>query len=330
MLGSVRQEAAPLQEEVADAARRGEVDVLLGCFASGLLYKLTVDRPVVHFSDLTFHLLEETYSWARERPRWRRAASDAVERDVLRHAAAIIVPTGWVRDSVVQHYGVPAQHVHVIPLGANLCDGADAKPAGPDPSPPGRDDLRLTITAADPKRKRLDLAVEVVEVLRRRGWRATLTCVGGCTPKAEAAPFVECVGRLDHNDPQERRRHIQLIRDSHIMMLPSDAEAFGIAPVEAAHLGRPSVVSAAGGLPEVVLDGRTGRVVPVDGTAEQYADAVEQLVADPQTWRDYCAAAEDRAREVLNWTHFTTATMAVLEDVCRRPRPRLSGPPAAR
>jgi glycosyltransferase involved in cell wall biosynthesis len=319
MLQRVRESAAGVHQQVRRAVAQQRVDVLVGCFASPLLYGLDAGRPLVHFSDLTFRLLVETYAWAREMPRHQRVATEAVERDVLRRCDAHLVPTRWARDSMVRDYGVQTHRIHVIPLGANLGEEATAHAPGASSGPPlpSRSGLRLTITAANAQRKRLDLAVQTTSILRRRGWNASLSCVGGQTARAREAPFVHCHGRLDHNDPQQRRQHVQLIRDSHVMMLPSEAEAFGIAPIEAAHLGVPSVVSAAGGLREVVQDRRTGRVVPVDAPADAYADAVEDLVADLPGYRACCAAAQRRAREELSWSHFASAALAVLEDLCR-------------
>ena len=64
-----------------------------------------------------------------------------------------------------------------------------------------------------------------------------------------------------------------------IMLVPSRSEAFGLVAVQAALAGRPVVATRTGGLPEVVLDGRTGIVVPVDD-AEALAEAIMQLLGD--------------------------------------------------
>lgn len=323
MLRRSRTRSTAFQRDVRQVTEREGLNVLLGCFASGLLYRFDIGRPIIHFSDLTFRLLEQTYDWAAQMPRWRRQATHAVEHDVLCRADAVIVPTEWARVSVIDDYDAENERVHVIPLGANLNESAST--ATHERSLPSRDDLRLTITAANPWRKRVDFAVAATARLRERGWNARLWCVGAATPDAVAAPYVHVVGRLNHDDPAQRRRHEAIMRDSHVMLLPSEAEAFGIAPVEAAHQGRPAVVSAAGGLGEVVLDGRTGRVLPVDATAEQYADAIEQMVSDDRRYQQMCEAARWRAQNVLNWDRFARDTLDLMRDLtrarARRPTP---------
>jgi glycosyltransferase involved in cell wall biosynthesis len=68
---------------------------------------------------------------------------------------------------------------------------------------------------------------------------------------------------------------------SSLVVLPSLAESFGFAALEAMSLGRPVVASRAGGLPEVVADGETGLLADV-GDADALADALRALLRDPR------------------------------------------------
>jgi glycosyltransferase involved in cell wall biosynthesis len=64
----------------------------------------------------------------------------------------------------------------------------------------------------------------------------------------------------------------------------SRVEGLGLAVLEAMHMGRAVLATAAGGIPESVEDGVTGRVVPV-GDAAAWAAAAEALLADPGALR---------------------------------------------
>lgn len=59
----------------------------------------------------------------------------------------------------------------------------------------------------------------------------------------------------------------------------SRSESFGVAIIEASATGRPVVVSDAGGLPEVVVDGVTGIIVPTEDP-QSAADAILKLILD--------------------------------------------------
>lgn len=75
-----------------------------------------------------------------------------------------------------------------------------------------------------------------------------------------------------------------LISRSTVVVLPSLAESFGFAALEASSVGRPVVASDAGGLPEVVVDGVTGLVVPA-GDSRALAEALCRLLKEPE-WAD--------------------------------------------
>lgn len=71
----------------------------------------------------------------------------------------------------------------------------------------------------------------------------------------------------------------QAIDDSAIVVVPSLGEGFGMVALEAMERARPVIVSAVGGLPEIVADGETGLVVP-SADAEALADAIVALAGD--------------------------------------------------
>jgi L-malate glycosyltransferase len=81
-----------------------------------------------------------------------------------------------------------------------------------------------------------------------------------------------------------------------VMLLPSDSESFGLAALEAMACGVPVIGAAAGGLPEVVLHGTTGFLLPV-GDVEGMAEAALELLGDPEKWKRFSAEARRRAVE---------------------------------
>ena len=67
--------------------------------------------------------------------------------------------------------------------------------------------------------------------------------------------------------------------DSAVVVVPSLGEGFGMVALEAMERGRPVVASDVGGLPEIVVDGETGLVVP-SGDADALAWAIAELTAN--------------------------------------------------
>ena len=84
------------------------------------------------------------------------------------------------------------------------------------------------------------------------------------------------------------------IEDAAIVVVPSIGEGFGMVALEAMERGRPVIVSAVGGLPEIVADGETGLVVP-PADANALADAIVALADDLERAAAMGRAARDRA-----------------------------------
>jgi len=73
-------------------------------------------------------------------------------------------------------------------------------------------------------------------------------------------------------------------------------EAFGLSALEPMSHGIPVVASAVGGLPEVVIDGETGLLVP-PGDEEAIARALAELLTDPERRTDMGRRGRERARQ---------------------------------
>lgn len=116
--------------------------------------------------------------------------------------------------------------------------------------------------------------------------KLTLRIVGGGPQEEELKELtkqlgidnqVNFVGRVDSKDvPNELDKF-----DIYVALSRLDSESFGVAIIEAGAAGRPVVVSDAGGLPEVVINGKTGLVVPRENP-QAAADAITQLILDRQ------------------------------------------------
>jgi glycosyltransferase involved in cell wall biosynthesis len=85
----------------------------------------------------------------------------------------------------------------------------------------------------------------------------------------------------------------RLIQSADAVVLPSVAEAFGLVLVESLYLGTPVVSTTAGGIPEIVDDGRDGLLVP-PGDAHALEEALAALLNDPPTLRRLAGAGRTK------------------------------------
>lgn len=300
------------QIDTPESRAAGEApDLLFGVCIATAIARLETDIPIVYFSDATSPIINATYPAFAERGEALKQARQNAERDALARVTRAVFAAPATMQSALEHLGVPESRAHVVPMGAHVVP-ADPRTITAPAAPPTRRDCRLLVIAADPVRKRVDLAVRTAELLRKTGVHATLSVVGPGTPLARRSDAVDFVGTLRLSCPDDAQTHRALLRACHLQLLPSLGEAFGIAPAESAHFARPSIVSAAGGLPFVVLHDDTGIVMPVDAGPQQWAQAIARLVDDPARYRLYSAAALARARTKLTWSAWGASMVSIM------------------
>lgn len=162
----------------------------------------------------------------------------------------------------------------------------------------------------------------VAELDRNQRLRLVIAGTGGERETLEAlvaelklVDRVEFVGQIAHEKVPRRLQKFD------IFCAPSrlDSESFGVAAVEASACGLPVVVSDAGGLPEVVLHGVTGLVVPRNNP-EALAQALQTLVLDPAKRKTMGQAGRAHVLEHYEWGHCVETMVAVYRDVIERAR----------
>jgi N-acetyl-alpha-D-glucosaminyl L-malate synthase BshA len=102
-----------------------------------------------------------------------------------------------------------------------------------------------------------------------------------------------------------------------LFLLPSESESFGLAALEALSCEVPVIATAAGGLPEVVVDGECGFLFPV-GDVEAMARAAHDLLVDPPRRRAMGEAGRLRAVTVFSQDAVVGRYRAIYERVTGR------------
>lgn len=132
------------------------------------------------------------------------------------------------------------------------------------------------------------------------------------------ADRVSFEGAIPHSRVAER------IGAATLVAIPSRREAFGLVALEAAQMGRPVVATAAGGLPEVVVHGKTGSIVPIDDVLGMAA-AISSLLNDPLGATRMGLAAHKRASRRFDWGGYVSSYEAIYKRLLRHDRARSMG-----
>jgi alpha-maltose-1-phosphate synthase len=285
---------------------------------------------------VTAHSLEPLRPWKAEQLGGGFRISSDIERRAYEAADRVIAVSNGMRADILRSYpALDPERVVTIYNGIDLDDWA------PNPDPD-----RARALGLDPERPSV---VFVGRITRQKGLphllRAAsalpadvqlILCAGAPdTPEilAEVRGLVEELQQsrdgvvwIDASLPREDLR--VLLTHATTFVCPSVYEPLGIVNLEAMACGAPVVGSATGGIPEVIDDGVTGFLVPIeqvqDGTGtpvdpDRYvadlADALTRMVADPEAARRMGAAGRERAAEHFDWGSIAEQTIAVYETV---------------
>ena len=299
---------------------------------AGHLAKLLYDVPHV----CTTHSLEPLRPWKAEQLGGGYALSSFCEQTALEAADRIIAVSAQMRDDILRCYpAVQPERVAVVHNGIDVdvyrrVEATDA----------------LARHGIDPERPSV---VFVGRITRQKGVVHLLEAADHLDPEAQ---LVLCAGAPDTPEiaaevsaQVERLRErrdgvvwidallprpdvIQILSAATVFVCPSIYEPFGLVNVEAMACEAAVVASATGGIPEIVVDGETGLLVEVGPPADAYgtpqdrqgfarrlADALNELVADPERARAYGVAGRRRVEELFSWDAIAERTAAIYASV---------------
>lgn len=261
-------------------------------------------QPIVIWSDATFAGTMETHpTLARERL-CKESLRDALanERAALTRCRLAVYLSDWAADTAIRHYHLDPAKVRVVPGGANLDAGLEpAEVETVIASRPGNR-CNLLFIAQRWQAKGGELAIEVARALNQSGLPTTLTIVGAPPDAPDALPpFVQLAGVLRKSVPQELARLQTLLRQAHFLILPTRAEAFGFVFCEASAFAVPSLATRVGGVPTAVVDGRNGRLFPLDSGPDPYCAYVDDMLRRPAQYRELARSSFNEHATRLNW-----------------------------
>lgn len=276
-----------------DALRSCEV--LFAPFSSECLFRLKTDKPLVYLSDATFAIMTGYYF--NDLAKCSVRQGNMVEQRAIGKAAGVIVSSDWAARSVISDYHKDPAKVYMVEFGANVDEKDIIKR-------PFRYDghLDLLFLGVDWIRKGGRIAVEACEWLNRNGVPAALHIVGirNLQPETRSLPFVDYVGFLNKNIPEQYHRLVDVIGKCHCMLLPTLAECSAIAFCESSANGLPVFSHKTGGVGNYVLDGVNGHLLPIGSTGEDFGSRIKQSLESGELER-MSVTARQLYRSKLNW-----------------------------
>jgi glycosyltransferase involved in cell wall biosynthesis len=238
---------------------------------------------------------------------------------LLRRADAVTATGDFLASVILRRFGVKST---VVPFGidTSLFRPAAGKIKGS--AGAGEGPLRIGFVKwLEPKYGAQDL-VEALGLLADLQIEATLVGDGPLRESLETrvrelglAERVHFLGRRPHSEIPD------LLRGFDLLAMPSRQEAWGVAAAEASATAMPVVATRVGGIPEVVVDGKTGLLVPPQDPPA-LAAAIRRLAGDRELRHRLGHAGRERVESLFAWQRCVDLMVGVYRDAADRPRPR--------
>jgi phosphatidyl-myo-inositol dimannoside synthase len=247
------------------------------------------------------------------------AARPRLTSFAVRHANVNIAISRYTKELAVGA-GAAADRVHVIPVGASVEDvGATSENHSP---------TLLTVGRLSERYKGHDVVLRALPLVVAGVPDARWVVVGDGPLRAELEARAAAFGvrdRVHFTGQVPDAERDGWFRQAQVFVMPARApvagagEGFGIVFLEANLHGLPVVAGGVGGALDAVVDGVTGVLVdPTDHVA--VADAVVDLLRDPEKARSMGASGAARARQDFGWPEVAARVEAVLRSVVRATR----------
>jgi glycosyltransferase involved in cell wall biosynthesis len=211
----------------------------------------------------------------------------ALERTIYQNATRIFTRSQHVAADLTRHYQIAPAKVVCVYAGANVPVAEDAALDNA-----AYTNRHILFVGWDWERKGGAVLAAAFERVLRILPDAHLT-IAGARPRLRL-PNCTVLGRVPMN---ELSRHYAR---ASVFCLPTRLEPFGVAVLEAMTHRLPVVGTSVGALPEMILDGVSGHIVPQDDEV-QLADALLNLLCDPVRCREFGTAGYEIAKARYTW-----------------------------
>jgi glycogen synthase len=285
---------------------------------------------------ITTHSLEPLRPWKREQLGGGYDFSVWVEKTAIEMADAVIAVSAQTRGDVERLFNIKPERLHVIHNGIDLEEYRRTEST----AALTRYGIKKPFVLFVGRITRQKGIIHLVRAVQHMdpGFQVVLCAGAPDTPEigremkeAVAKVQAEHGGVIWIDEMVDKLTVRELYSHASVFCCPSIYEPFGIINLEAMACETAVVASAVGGIKEVVVDGETGFLVPIDQMTESPFEArdaekfardlaarINQLMADPALCEKFGRAGRKRAEEKFGWPAIALETKALYEKLLRK------------
>jgi len=214
------------------------------------------------------------------------------EKQVYRSVDQIFCFSKFLANSFINDFGLPESKVSVIYAGINLDENKITVPNK------SYNSKTVLFSGFDFKNKGGEVLLRAFDIVTKAVPGARLILTG---PNINNLPdYVTNLGPLSKTNPQDLEKLYNSYKEASIFTLPTLADAFPNVIREAMAAKLPCVASDTGSMSEMIVDGKTGYIIPI-GDADALANRLISLLTDENLCKIMGTAGYERQKQLFSW-----------------------------
>jgi glycosyltransferase involved in cell wall biosynthesis len=225
-----------------------------------------------------------------------------IEKLALNNSALAVFSSEWAASFALNYHKVNPSKVKVVPFGANVThnntvDAIERFIANRD-----KGICKLLFVGVDWIRKGGDVALNTAIELNRKGLKTELSIVG-VEPKVDKPlpEYVKSLGFISKSTKEGTEYLNKLFEESHFLIVPSQAEAYGLVFCESNSFGVPALATDVGGIPTIIKNDINGRTFSKDAAVVEYVNYISDLMSDYDKYEKLALSSFNEYTIRLNW-----------------------------
>lgn len=288
-------------EQVAEKIANLNIDAIIAPQINPISY-LDCKIPIILWTDSLYANLLGFYPGFSQHSYSTITQGHTLVKECLSRCHLAIFSSAWAAKTAIETYGTNKEKVKVVPFGANIkckhtrndiCDMLKKR---------SRKTIKLLFLGKRWDRKGGETVFNVVNALHSAGQAVELNVVGCFPPKSISIPhFIKCHGFIAKNSESGLAKLTRLFHESHLLFVPSRAEAYGVVFCEANAFGVPCLTTQVGGITSIVKNNINGMTFSLETSIEVYCNYITDLIQNYTRYEELALSSFNEYQTRLNW-----------------------------
>lgn len=288
-------------KEVARRMERSQAKAIISPLVNPIAY-LDCKQPVVLWTDALYAATLGFYPLSQFHTSNTISNANTITRECLSRCQLAIFSSDWAANSAVELYGTSREKVKVVPFGANIDSYPNLDEIKTIINNRATTPFKILFLAKNWERKGGDIVIDVVNALHAAEIPVELNIIGYHPSYLNHAPdHIKCHGFISKQTSVGRAKFNAILADSHMLFVPSRAEAYGIAFCEANAFGVPCMTTYVGGISTVIKNNINGMTFGLDAHVSVFCEYIVELINDRKLYEELALSSYHEFITRLNW-----------------------------